>query len=90
MRQAVMVTGISAELIEVQPDGSAIVKVWPDLPPIDWEVRGPRGGRYLATGARTRTVMRDVYDWTANTWVVIDRSEGTKYIRPRAKPETPA
>ena len=80
-----MRTPMSAELIEVQSDGRAIAKVWPDLPPLDWEVRGPRGGRYKAIGVRTRAVMRDPFDWTGQGWVVIDWSEDTKYLRPRRR-----
>ena len=61
-----------------------------DLPPVDWFVRGPRGGLYEATGERTRYVedknMLD-QDWMSGRDVVyvIDQSEGLRYLRPGTK-----
>lgn len=49
-----------------------------DLPPIDWYVKGPRGGLYRAIGERTRQLVKD---WDGR-WYVKDQSESLRYVRP--------
>jgi len=69
----------AAQVIEVSPEffreygWSAI-----DLPPIDWYVKGPRGGMYQAIGERTRQLVKD---WDGH-WYVKDESESLRYVRP--------
>lgn len=60
------------------------------LPPVDWFVRGPRGGLYEAIGERTREIGQKNMleaDWLAGRDVVyvIDSSQGVKYLRPGSK-----
>jgi hypothetical protein len=73
---------VAAQMVEVSPElfrqyGWTLI----DLPPVDWFVKGPRGGLYEATGARTR---KKVEDGMGHLYV-IDRSEGLRYLRPGSK-----
>ncbi len=54
-------------------------------PPDPWFVRGPRGGLYVATGARERSVGETANDFIRNQVTVQDRSEGVRYVRPGSK-----
>lgn len=56
-----------------------------DLPPVPWVVRGPRGGRYVAVGARERFITETGDDWMRNTVSIVDRSEDVKYVRPGSR-----
>ncbi len=63
--------------------GAAVVP----LPPVDWFVRGPRGGLYEASASRYRTVESANMierDWMSGRDVVyvIDGSDGLRYVRP--------
>lgn len=52
-------------------------------PPSPWYLRGSRGGRYVATGMIERMTTQDTPEaWMRNCTLVVDRSEGVRYIRP--------
>jgi hypothetical protein len=80
--RAIQITKISGELVHLRPDGGANLLLAVDLPPVEWIVTGPRGGRYAATGERHRLVYQDPLDAITGEWSIVDTSEDTRYIRP--------
>ncbi len=54
-------------------------------PPVPWFVRGPRGGLYVATGARERAVTQTDADFMRNMHTIMDVSEGVRYVRPGSR-----
>jgi len=85
--QAGGMSGRAAQLTTLAPElfeafGTDLVP----LPPEPWFVSGPRGGLYVATGNRKRKINWGV-DWmTGRDQVcVVDKSDGTKYLRPGSK-----
>jgi hypothetical protein len=56
-----------------------------DLPPDPWFVKGPRGGLYVATGSRERFASEDGDAFIRNVVVVVDKSEGVRYVRPGSR-----
>ena len=81
MARAARVTTINRAAIQDAADAMALVP----LPPIDWFVRGPRGGLYIATGERERYITENGDDWARNTLSVVDKSKGLKYVRPGSR-----
>ena len=68
------------------------IKHVPD-PPVEWFVRGPRGGLYEATGEVTveiETKNMTERDWMTGLDViyVIHKSEGLRYLRPASATST--
>jgi hypothetical protein len=47
-------------------------------PPVDWFVRGPRGGLRYAQGGRRRYISDD--DFTRDVVLVVDRSAGSRPV----------
>lgn len=83
MRFVAQMTKVSRQFARQVPNLNTLV----DLPPEHWVAKGPRGGRYLATGVRTRQVGEDDNDFVMNMVTVYDRSAEAKYIRPGSKLE---
>ncbi len=54
-------------------------------PPDPWFVRGPRGGLYVATGARERSIRQTENDFIRNMHTIMDVSEGVRYVRPGSR-----
>jgi hypothetical protein len=59
------------------------------LPPVNWFVKGPRGGIYMATGERTRSVSDEEFPSVTggppigtDRLLIVDVSDGAKYVRP--------
>jgi hypothetical protein len=84
--RAIQITKIAGDLVHLLPGGGAVLDVVPDLPPAEWIVAGPRGGRYAAIGSRDRLVIQVGMDFVTNQWSVIDTAEDTRYIRRGRKP----
>lgn len=79
MKRAAQLTEISGDPYRQAPDAVNLVP----LPPVDWYVKGPRGGRYIATGRRTRSVGE--LDFLRDMMAVVDKSEGLRYLRPGSR-----
>ena len=82
MRRAIQVTEIT-EGLSRELDTFTLDELVPP-PPEPWYVRGPRGGLYMATGPVARRVAFTGRDFASGTVSVVDRSAGTRYIRPRS------
>ena len=82
MRRAIQVTEIT-EGLSRELDTFTLDELVPP-PPEPWYVRGPRGGLYVATGPVTRRAGFTGDDFMHVTMSVVDRSAGTRYIRPRS------
>ena len=48
-------------------------------------VRGPRGGLYIATNKRERSIAEMDDDWMTGTLTIVDKSDGVRYVRPNSK-----
>ena len=89
MKRATQMIEVSRRAL-TDPSGAPFFHAPP--PPDPWFVRGPRGGLYLATGKVTRSVSHTINDaFIRDMVVVIDRSEGVRYLRPgsRLRPTWP-
>lgn len=83
MRFVAQMTKVSRQFANEAPNLNTLI----DLPPEHWVAKGPRGGRYLAMGIRTREVGETSDDFLRNMLTVYDRSAEAKYIRPGSKLE---
>ncbi len=78
-------TGRAVQVTSVSPEVIAKDTTVVPYPPDQWFVRGPRGGLHIATGKRSRIVMQSLDDYFRDTWSVVDKSAGTRYVRPNTR-----
>lgn len=82
MSRAIQETRVSTEFCKTLGDLNRVMELVP-RPPNPWFVRGPRGGLYVATGVVWRSMGEQ--DFITGERVVVDRSDGLRYIRPDSK-----